>query len=165
MSYGRSNYRRGGYRAASRPITPGRASRVNARPDDCRDCGAMVAAGTGQLYRETSGAWSVVHVAAEWSGSPVSGQYVGGCPCYTDRQNEEGHFGRDGHAVSETDRLAAMARTYAAGHPAPRQAGPDDDLREVSRRAGSKYAYTSTGARMTMSSQRCEDAPCCGCCD
>lgn len=30
---------------------------------------------------------------------------------------------------------------------------------------GSKYAYTSTGARMTLSSRRCEDAPCCGCCD
>ena len=34
-----------------------------------------------------------------------------------------------------------------------------------SRYGGSKYAYTSTGARMTMSSRRCEDAPCCGCCD
>ena len=33
------------------------------------------------------------------------------------------------------------------------------------RSRGSKYAYTSTGARMTMSSRRCEDAPCCGCCD
>jgi hypothetical protein len=27
------------------------------------------------------------------------------------------------------------------------------------------YAYTGSGARMTMSSRRCEDAPCCGCCD
>lgn len=32
-------------------------------------------------------------------------------------------------------------------------------------RAGSRYACTQGGARMTMSSQRCEDAPCCGCCD
>ena len=32
-------------------------------------------------------------------------------------------------------------------------------------RRGSRYAYTSSGARVTMSSRRCEDAPCCGCCD
>jgi hypothetical protein len=27
------------------------------------------------------------------------------------------------------------------------------------------YAYTNTGARMTSRRGRCEDAPCCGCCD
>jgi hypothetical protein len=27
------------------------------------------------------------------------------------------------------------------------------------------YACTSTGARMTSRQGRCEDAPCCGCCD
>jgi hypothetical protein len=32
-------------------------------------------------------------------------------------------------------------------------------------RRDSKYAYTNSGARVTMSSRRCEDAPCCGCCD
>jgi hypothetical protein len=32
------------------------------------------------------------------------------------------------------------------------------------RERGSKYAYTNSGARVTMSSRRCEDAPCCGCC-
>lgn len=32
-------------------------------------------------------------------------------------------------------------------------------------RGSSKYAYTGSGARMTERSQRCEDAPCCGCCD
>ena len=54
---------------------------------------------------------------------------------------------------------------HNSGRYAPVQAEPGADLREVSRRAGGKYAYTSTGARMTMSSRRCEDAPCCGCCD
>lgn len=52
-----------------------------------------------------------------------------------------------------------------AGSMAPRQAPAGADLRAVSRRAGSRYGYTSTGARVTMSSARCEDAPCCGCCD
>lgn len=43
---------------------------------------------------------------------------------------------------------------------------PMDAPRRTGRRyQGSKYAYTSTGTRMTMSSRRCEDAPCCGCCD
>ena len=28
-----------------------------------------------------------------------------------------------------------------------------------------RYAYTSTGARMSNRYSRCEDAPCCGCCD
>jgi len=36
--------------------------------------------------------------------------------------------------------------------------------RTYSRRGG-RYAYTNSGARVTMSSRRCEDAPCCGCCD
>jgi hypothetical protein len=27
------------------------------------------------------------------------------------------------------------------------------------------YAYTLSGARMTSRRGRCEDAPCCGCCD
>jgi hypothetical protein len=161
-----SGYRRNSYRRGygSRSFTPGRVARVNARPGPCRYCGEAIPAGAGQLWREDSGAWSVVHAPAEWSGSPVSGRYIGGCPRDTDAMNAEGNFGGPG-ARSESERLAAVAATYAAMHDAPRQAGPGDDLREVSRRAGSKYAYTSTGARMTMSSQRCEDAPCCGCCD
>jgi hypothetical protein len=55
-------------------------------------------------------------------------------------------------------------RQYAAPA-APRQAAEGSDLRAVSAAAGSKYAYTADGARMTVSSRRCEDAPCCGCCD
>ena len=158
-----SNYRRG---YSSRAFTPGRVARANARPGPCRYCHEPVAAGAGQLWREDSGAWSVVHLPAEWSGSPVSGRYIYGCPASTDEMNATGHFGEPG-ARTESERLEAVAATYAAmrAMDAPRQAGPDDDLREVSRRAGGKYAYTSTGARVTMSSRRCEDAPCCGCCD
>jgi hypothetical protein len=58
-----------------------------------------------------------------------------------------------------------FANAEAASMRAPRQAAPDADLRAVSAAAGSKYAYTETGARVTVSSRRCEDAPCCGCCD
>lgn len=37
--------------------------------------------------------------------------------------------------------------------------------RSRGRSYGSRYAYTNSGARVTMSSRRCEDAPCCGCCN
>lgn len=63
---------------------------------------------------------------------------------------------------------AAAPLPPADGMPAgyaPRQAPGGADLRAVSAAAGSKYAYTASGARMTVSSRRCEDAPCCGCCD
>jgi hypothetical protein len=148
MTY-RSNYRRGGYRA--RPQTPGRVARANARPGPCRGCGVTVPAGAGQLWREESGAWSAVHAAAEWSGSPVSGQYVGGCPAETDQMNQAGHFGGTAGPRPEAGRIAAIAATYASAHPADARPG--------------KYAYTASGARMTERSRRCEDAPCCGCCD
>ena len=58
MGYGRSGYRRG---YSSRPQTAGRVARVNARPGPCRDCGEEIPAGAGQLYRESGGAWAVVH--------------------------------------------------------------------------------------------------------
>lgn len=159
--YNRNSHRRQSSRP--RPVTPGRVAKVNARPGPCRYCHEEIPAGAGQLWREDSGAWSVVHAPAEWHGSPVSGRYIYGCPRDTDQMNAEGNWpGRP-----EAERLAAVAATYAAMHAteAPCQADPGDDLREVSRRAGGKYAYTSSGARMTASSQRCIDAPCCGCCD
>ena len=164
MAYRRNSYRRNNY--GSRPATPGRVERVNARPGPCRACHQQIPAGAGQLWREESGAWSVVHAPAEWSGSPVSGRYIYGCPADTDAMNAKGRFGGP-DARPEAERLAAVAATYAAMHAsdAPKQASPDDDLVEVSRRAGGKYAYTSSGVRMTASSQRCIDAPCCGCCD
>ena len=178
MGYGRTNYRRG---YGSRPVTAGRVARVNARPGNCRSCGEEIPAGAGQLWREASGAWSVVHVAESQGGWLMNPQPVrGGCPEATDKRNAElhaaGFFGQGAVAffgetaaapVSEREHIASAARAYAARNAvsAPAQAGPGDDLREVSRRAGGKYAYTSSGARMTMSSRRCEDAPCCGCCD
>ena len=163
MGYGRNYGRRGGY---SRPQTAGRIAKPNARPGACRDCGEDIPAGAGQLYREGTGAWSVVHVPAEQGGWLMHPQpYRGGCPESTDKRNAElyasGFLGPDAAApVSEREHIARTAASYAA-----RQAAEGSDLREVSRRAGSKYAYTNTGARVTMSSRRCEDAPCCGCCD
>lgn len=155
------------YRNNRRPQrrTVGRTGRPNARPDNCRGCQLLIPAGGGELFREDSGAWSVVHITAAWAGSPVSGQYSGGCPEETDRMNRDGKFGGPDGPLSEHDRIASAAALWAASHEAPVQAPPGADLRDVSRRAGSRYAYTASGARMTMSSQRCEDAPCCGCCD
>ena len=126
---------RNSYRRPARQRT---GPRANTYAGACSLCGLTVPAGTGILTGSRATGYQVRHGDRKWIGSPVSGTWVGGC---------EG--ARD------------------AGLPvyAPRQAGPDDDLREVSRRAGSKYGYTSSGARVTMSSRRCEDAPCCGCCD
>jgi hypothetical protein len=146
MAYRSSGRRRGGSRAAS----PGRTGRPNARPGDCRSCGVPVPAGAGELYRE-NGAWSVVHTQAKWSGSPVSGQYAGGCPAETDQMNTAGGFGGPDGAQPETARITAVAAAYAARNPG--------------RAASGHTAYTSSGARMTDRFSRCVDAPCCGCCD
>jgi hypothetical protein len=146
MGYGRTGYARRGYRGAQ---TTGRVARPNARPGECRGCHEMIPAGAGQLWREQDGAWSVVHRPAEWAGSPVSGQYTGGCPAETDRMNEQGHFGGPGGAKSERDRIASYAAIYAAS--APEQPAP-------------RRSYAST-ARTWDRRGRCEDAPCCGCCD
>lgn len=148
MGYGRSNYRRG---YSSRPVTAGRVARPNARPGDCRSCGETVPAGAGQLWRESDGAWSVVHVESSQGGWLMHPQPVrGGCPESTDKRNAElhaaGFFGPDAAApVSERDEIAATARRYAESNPA--------------RPERVHYGYNSRGR------SRCEDAPCCGCCD
>ena len=154
MGYGRSNYRRG--YSNSRPVTTGRVARVNARPGKCRDCSEEIPAGAGNLYRESGGAWSVVHVPETLGGWLMHPQPArGGCPEATDQGNAERHasgfFGPDAAApVSERENIAAIARTYAASNPAS-AAAP--------RRS---YARTSSGARLY---ERCghEDFPCCGC--
>ena len=154
MGYGKS-YGRRGY--GSRPVTAGRVARVNARPGPCRSCGETVPAGAGHLWREADGAWSVVHIEATQGGWLMHPEpYRGGCPESTDKRNAEAHaagfFGKDAPApASERESIAAAAAGYAATAPseAPRKS----------------YAYTSGGARMTSRRGRCEDAPCCGCCD
>ena len=141
---------RSGY-ASKRRFAAGPVARVNQRPGDCRECGELVPAGAGELYREGSGAWSVRHrpqsksgPASMWDRAPVTG----GCPDVTDRLNARllasGLI--DGPAVPERERIAAMAAAFVPA---------------ASRDA---YAY-SGGARMTSRRGRCEDAPCCGCCD
>jgi hypothetical protein len=120
--------------------------RTNQFPAPCQGCGQDVPGGQGELYRD-GGQWRVKHRAASWHGSPVSGLYVNGCPADTARLNAAGGWGPE------------SARTFVP----PAQVGPDD-AQEASRRAGGKYAYTASGARMTLSSARCIDAPCCGCC-
>ncbi len=146
MGYGRSGYRRG---YSSSRQTTGRVAKPNARPGNCRGCHEEIPAGAGQLWREADGAWSVVHRPAEWAGSPVSGQYTGGCPAETDRMNEQGHFGGPGGARSERDNIASYAAMYAASNPAS-----ETPRRRSYARTSSRYAY-----------ERCthEDYPCCGC--
>jgi hypothetical protein len=138
---------RGGYRRSrTYAVTSGRIGKPNKRAGDCRYCKEQVPPGGGQLYREDNGSWSVVHTAAEWTGSPVSGYYVGGCPESTDRQNKEGRFGPEGGPRSERERIASISATFTAS----------------SARTSAPRAYTSSGARMTFRCN-CEDAPCCGC--
>jgi len=120
---------------------------ANRFASECASCGLTVPVGQG-ILSGYSGHWTVTHRPASWHGSPVSGWYINGCPASTARLNAQGGWGPE------------SARTFVP----PVQVNPSD-AREASRLAGGKYAYTSSGARMTVSSQRCEDAPCCGCCD
>ena len=89
MGYGRNYGRRPQYRQ-----TTGRIPRTNQRPGPCKLCGVEIPAQRGQQYRETDGSWSVIHLPQEWKGSPVSGQYVGGCPEDTDALNKSGGWGK-----------------------------------------------------------------------
>ena len=111
MAY-RSTYRRPVQR------TGPRANRYDA---GCSTCGRLVPAGTGILTGNRDQGYEVRHADRRWIGSPVSGQWAGGCE-------------------------------DAAGQP-------------VYVKPERTYARTSSGARMTSRSGRCEDAPCCGCCD
>lgn len=143
MAYGkRSNYRRGAQQNAG--------PRPNTYPGTCASCGQYVAVGAGILTGTRNTGYTTKHTPATLHGSPISGGYINGCPAETDELNAGlGHV--------DNSYVRNMARNLAAAS--------DNPIREMSRRAGGKYAYTSSGARMTMSSQRCEDAPCCGCCD
>ena len=162
-----------------RPASTG--PRANKFAGDCASCGLNVPAGAGILTGSRAAGWTVKHAAARWHGSPVSGRYVGGCPEDTARQNLAGQWGpyaeprcsdtTHAEQVTQTggcgscSREVTVTRAPDGSGPAPLQADEADDLREVSRLAGGRYAYTASGARMTMTSRRCEDAPCCGCCD
>lgn len=152
-TYARSRGRR------SYPPRVGRVAKPNRRPGACRVCQEEIPAYGGQLYREPGGAWSVVHHEATQGGWLMDPRPVtGGCPESTDRRNAElyarGFFGPGADAPSsERDRIAARAKYQS--ELAERDARTDPG----------KYAYTSTGARMTDRARRCEDAPCCGCCD
>lgn len=162
-----SSYTRSGRGRVGRTLRrgdSGRVARPNRRPGKCRECAELIPAGAGHLWHETDGAWSVVHVPAEQTGWLMHpGPMVGGCPDATDRRNAElhaaGFFGPDAPAPSsERDRIAAAAARYAAANP------PSSAPSSAPARSG-RYAYTSSGARMTDRFRRCEDAPCCGCCD
>jgi hypothetical protein len=116
--------------------------RPNTYAGTCISCGLAVAAGAGILTGSKATGYTVRHAPATWHGSPISGGYVNGCPADTDALNAKlGHT--DDNYVGNVARASAIVVGSPRG----------------------KSAYTSTGARMTSRSQRCEDAPCCGCCD
>ena len=77
-----------GSRQSKRVRVPwtGRVGRANKFAGPCHYCGTEIAAGAGQLYRH-EGDWKVVHLAAVWHGSPVSGKYIHGCPGEADKLN------------------------------------------------------------------------------
>ena len=112
---------RNGYRRRSYAPTVGPVQKANARPGPCRSCGETVPANAGQLYREESGAWSVRHLPAVWRGSPVSGQYVGGCPADTARLNA-GPTDEERAASQALSDAAMAAVTAHAGREAARDA-------------------------------------------
>ena len=110
------------YRATYRKPVQRTGPRANKYDAGCSRCGRLVPAGRGVLTGNRDAGYEVRHRDRVWAGSPVSGQWTGGCEDYADRP------------------------VYVA------------PARRVT-------AYTSSGARMTSRSGRCEDAPCCGCCD
>jgi hypothetical protein len=156
-----TTYRRGYRRGYGSAPAAGRVSKPNRRPGPCRGCGETVPAGAGHLWREGDGSWSVVHVPEHQGGWLMHPEPVrGGCPASTDKRNAElranGFFG-PGAAMpaSERDHIAAVAARYAASSQAD----------QPQRQARRSYGYTSGGARLSSRRGRCEDAPCCGCCD
>jgi hypothetical protein len=61
------------------------APRGNKYAAPCRVCGQTVAPGQGH-YSRTAG---VIHAPSRWVGSPISGQFVGGCPKREDRDDAQ----------------------------------------------------------------------------
>lgn len=139
--------RRGQY---GRPARAGLVSKPNRRAGSCRDCELEIPAGGGLLWSNGDGTWAVTHSprtagpTGPWDRAPVTG----GCPEATDRENARLHAAGfiDGPARSEGERIAAAAAPAAPAERAPR---PERGF----------YGYTSSGR------SKCEDAPCCGCCD
>ena len=77
-----------------------------------------------------------------------------------------GTCGGCGEAIAAGESINYGGRGLVSHEACPLPAKPVSSGR-TSRRGyrGSRYAYTSGGARMTNRYSRCEDAPCCGCCD
>ena len=154
MAY-KSSY---GYGRRSYAPRPGRVTRPNRRPGECRKCGIEIPAYGGQLWRNADGTWSVVHheptaaPTGPWDRAPIRG----GCPESTDAENARLVAGGFVNAPSETEsaRIARVAAELAA-----------KAADEAPQRSSRAYARTSSGARLSNRYGRCEDAPCCGCCD
>lgn len=65
------SYRRPVYRTAPR---------ANRYDGTCVHCGQAVPAGTGVLTGNRDRGYEIRHSDRRWHGSPVSGQWIGGCP-------------------------------------------------------------------------------------
>lgn len=58
----------------------------NKYPGKCARCGQEVPAGGGVLYLKRGLKPRLEHRPSQWVGSPVSGQFVGGCPGPDDKR-------------------------------------------------------------------------------
>lgn len=54
--------------------------RGNKYDGTCEICGQTVPAGRGRVRRVGNRRWVSSHLPREWKGSPISGDWVGGCP-------------------------------------------------------------------------------------
>ena len=67
------------YRTAYRRPVQRTGPRANKYDAGCSTCGRLVPAGTGILTGNRDQGYEVRHSERRWAGSPISGQWVGGC--------------------------------------------------------------------------------------
>ena len=123
--------------------------RANRYAGCCVYCGAVLEPGAGELNGSRRVGWRLTCPRPRWVGSPVSGWYVGGC-------------------VGEAERLnAGVGRGPGADVPAGSPSGELEPERvevEAGQAAG-RVEYRAYSGGRRRAGWRCEDAPCCGCCD
>ena len=94
------------YRTAYRRPVQRTGPRANKYDAGCSRCGRLVPAGTGVLTGNRDIGYEVRHGDRTWHGSPVSGQWVGGCEDATDQPVYEVRAGRAAHYGVHLERRA-----------------------------------------------------------
>lgn len=70
-----------------------------------------------------------------------------------------------GRAIAAGERINYGGPGAVTHEACPAMDAPRRSISGTSRRTRPGYAYSSSGARLASRYGRCEDAPCCGCCD